>query len=67
MLQRKPIICAENSIELNFLNYRNCFIAYVLDIPIKFFTDLNYKQFCEFLDYGYSFYKINKFELTGRF
>ena len=67
MLFRKPIICAENSIELNFLSYRNCFTAYILDVPVNFYTDLNYKQFAHFLDYGYSLDKINKFELTGKF
>ena len=67
MLKRKPILMVEGSEELKHHKYKYCHIGYALDVKIRFFTDLNYRQFAHFLDYGYSTDKINKFELTGKF
>jgi len=67
MLNRKPIICADGSDELCLFSYKNCFIGWALDIPIRFYTDLSYKQFCKFLDIGFSNQQIKKFEMTGKF
>jgi len=67
MLARKPIIMAEGSEELCLFTYKHCFIGWALDIPIRFYTDLNYKQFCRFLDVGFSRQQIEKFEITGKF
>jgi len=67
MFARKPIICAECSDELCLFNYKHCFVGWALNIPILFHTDLSYKQFCRFLDAGFSSQQIEKFELTGKF
>jgi len=67
MLKRKPIICAKNSNDSKIFSYNNCFVGWALDIPIEFLTDLTYKQFCKFLDVGFTSQQIEKFEMTGRF
>jgi len=67
MLNRKPIIMAEGSESLMLCNYKYCHIAYALSVEIKFFTDLKYKEFENFLDGKYTGEQIEKFELTGRF
>ena len=67
MLKRKPIICAEGSESLMLFTYKHKFIGYAWNVPILFYTDLSYKQFCKFLDVGYSGEQIEKFELTGKF
>jgi len=48
-------------------NYKYCHTAYALSVEIKFFTDLNYKEFENFCDGKYTGEQIEKFEMTGRF
>ena len=66
-LNRKPILMVEGSESLKYLKYKYIHSGWILDVEIRFYTDLTKMQFNYFLDYGYSWDKIERFELTGKF
>ena len=65
MLMRKPIIQEKGN--GHCFKYRNCFVAYALNVPIEFETDLSRWEFNRFLDGKYNRKQIERFEMTGRF
>lgn len=67
---RKPIIQCVNTANSNNLKFTYKYIrnGYVLgDIPIPFYTDLNQKEFDNYLNGKYSMNDIQNYELYGTF
>lgn len=61
---RKPIMQVEGNVTYN---YKYCHKAYALTVELVCFTDLNEKQFENFLDGRYTRQQIERFEIYGMF